>query len=300
MKHPYSSYDFFEKFADDASCLEQIFLSKYGYDGRCERCGASGGWTRIRGSRKYLHTCRRQLSPTSETPFFRNNLPLLTIFYAMLLFCNSSSGIRSPFLRKHLGLGTVSAHRLANSIRLHMASQQPPEMVGGPGKIVSIDEVYLKHFSGTGSGLAGKIVLGIECDGKFQCGFISNRKTETLEDVIKKYVRPQSVIMTDQWVGYRRLNTLGYDHKSVNHRSGEFFRENVTTARIDTVWASLRRTFRLYRHMRAKNAWLYLAEATFRYNHRLDLRAAFDELISSWPTVSRYDPSLQRGFFEWA
>jgi len=56
------------------------------------------------------------------TAFFRSNLSLMASFYALLLFCNSSSGVRSAFIRKQLGISLKGAHRLCNTIRLHMVS----------------------------------------------------------------------------------------------------------------------------------------------------------------------------------
>ena len=294
-----STYDLFARFPDEDACLDQIFRSKWGDGQVCPACGHSGQWTRIRGTRKFLHSCRKHISPTAQTPFFRCNIPLQTIFYAILLFCNSSTGVRGPFLRKHLGLGTAASHRLANLIRLHMASQQRPQMIGGSGDRVAVDEVYLKHFTGLSKGLVGRIAMGIECSGTVQCGFISNRSTKTLEAAVTRFVGAGCVVMTDQWTGYRRLNALGFDHRSVNHKRGEFWRDTNTTATIDTVWASFRPAFRLYRNVSFENSWLYLAEAQFRYNYRHDHAAAFETLVSSWPPVCRYDPSVQRAYFEW-
>ena len=43
-------------------------------------------------------------------------------FYALLLFANSSSGVRTSFVRKQLGLGHRSSFRLCRMIRVHMAT----------------------------------------------------------------------------------------------------------------------------------------------------------------------------------
>lgn len=204
----------------------------------------------------------------------------------MLLFCNSSSGIRAAFLRKHLGLGTKAAHRLANLIRLQMALAQEPGMVGGPGETIAADEVYLSYFREPGSSAnEAKIVLGFAFEGSVRCGIVSDRRTATLENAILRHIKPGTTIMTDQWTGYRRLSLLGFEHHCVNHARGEYWRNGVTTAAIDAFWASLRRTLRLYRQVGAHNAWLYLAEAQFRYNYRAAPRMAFDKLIGNWPRV---------------
>ena len=47
--------------------------------------------------------------------------------------------------------------------------------------------------------------------------FVSRRIAETLLTIIKKILRPGSVIKTDEWVAYNRIRNLWYVHKPVNH-----------------------------------------------------------------------------------
>jgi|GEM_PF-2669488 len=267
----------------------------------CPHCGEHGRWTYIGGTKKFLHTCRKQVSILAGTPFYRSNISLMAVFYAVLLFVNSSHGVHSSLLRKHLGLGTKTAHRLGNLIRLHMASLQPLRMVGGTTDPVVIDEVYLRYFRAAGSGsLQPKILLGLAHQGQVQCGFVEARTKNELEHAILKSVRPGSKIMTDQWVGYANLTRLGYHHSWVNHSRGIFYRNGVSTVEIDSCWASFRRSLRLYGQVAVKNAWLYLAEMQFRYNFRGRPREAFEFLISSWPDVSSEPEESLRSRFEWS
>ncbi|CEF59667.1 Transposase, ISXO2-like domain-containing protein [Strongyloides ratti] len=47
---------------------------------------------------------------------------------------------------------------------------------------------------------------------------VEKRDSETLLDVIKKHVKPGSIIHTDFWRGYERIEKkLGFKHCTVNH-----------------------------------------------------------------------------------
>lgn len=285
-KHAVSVAEFFSRFPDERSCIRHIHRTKFGNHRPCPHCGDHGGWSYIRGTKKFLHRCRRHVSVLAGTPFYRSNLSMLAVFYTMLLFANSSSGVRCPHTKKELGLGQKTAHRLNNLIRLQMAYLQEPKCVGGDEGPVEIDEVYLRYFKDPAqAGLQAKIAMGLYHDGKVQCGFIDNRRRSQLEGPIQKLVSPGSIVMTDQFSGYDKLRDLGYRHRTVNHSKGEFYRKGVSTSAIDSCWASFRRAFRLYHQIGIENAWLYLAEAQFRYNHRHNPRAAFETLISCWPEV---------------
>ena len=182
--------DFCRRFPDEDACLHAIFTAKFGDHSPCPHCGNAGGWRKVRGTKKYLHVCKRQISPLKGTAFYRSNISLTACFYAFMLFSNCSSGIRSSFLRRQMGLLPKSAHRLCNRVRLHMASYERPVMLGGPGKQVEIDEVLLRHVRLPGqSRLASTIVMGMICEGKVIAGIIGDRKRRTLHTCIMKHVK---------------------------------------------------------------------------------------------------------------
>lgn len=218
------------------------------------------------------------------TAFYRTNLPLKTCFYAVLLFANSSSGIRSSFLRKQLGIGPKAAHRLGNQIRLHMATQSRPVKLGGRGKTVEVDELFLKHArADIGSPLETRIVMGFFCEGEIRSVLIPDRRSGTLLSAISSIVEPGSRIITDQWCGYRRIPSLGFEHISVNHEHGFFDYAGNSTCNIDSYWASVRRALRSYQQVKSDNMWLYLAEIEFKYNRRRTLTSPFQTLMTNWP-----------------
>lgn len=292
--------EFCRRFPDEEACLQAIFECKFADHSPCPRCGTIGRWGAIRGTKKYFHSCRRQISVLKDTAFYRSNLSLTACFYAILLFANCSSGIRSSFLRKQLGLLPKSAHRLCNRVRLHMSTYERPIALGGPGKRVEVDEVLLRHVRIPGQDrLETAMVMGMVCEGRVITGIVSDRKRQTLHANIQRYVRRGSTIVTDDWAAYKGLDRLGFKHISVNHSRGFFNEAGFSTGEIDSYWASLRRAMRGYHQVAPSNLWIYLAEIECRYNFRHDRDLFFEALISRWPALTPSSIPVFKRKFDW-
>ncbi|MBU2587654.1 MAG: IS1595 family transposase [Alphaproteobacteria bacterium] len=293
--------EFCQRFPDEEACLNWIFEKKFGGHTPCPLCDSFGRWTKVKGTKKFQHACHKQISLLAGTAFYRSNIPLSACFYAMLLFANSSSGVRTSFLRKQLGLGTKSAHRLSNCIRLHMSAWDRPTQLGGPGKLVEVDEVLLRHLRKPGvPNLDSALVMGIACEEQVLCGIVPDRKRETLHRNIKKFVAPDSIVVTDDWVAYRKLADLGFRHITVNHSQGYFNTEGYSTGKIDSYWAVVRRAMRGYHQVSQYNLWLFIAEIECRYNMRHSTESIFDTLVSHWPSVIGDDLEALRLKYDWS
>lgn len=294
-----SVVEFFEQFPDEQACLEHIFAVRFGDHSPCPRCGKIGAWTPIRGTKKYRHACRRHISILADTPFYRSNLSLMAWFYAMLLFCNSSTGVRSSFLRRQLGIGVKSAHRLCNAIRAYMAAFEPPRQLGGEGAIVHIDEALVNHVT-RGRQQSPHIVMGIECEGEVICGILKDRTLATVTAAIAKHVRPGSILVTDCHLAYSSLAREGWEHIPINHARAFHNFAGVTNNPIEVYWSVLKRTLRLNGRFSSENLWLFLAEIQFRYNRRRSTTSPFLQLTSSFSALGEARQGVLRRTFDWS
>ncbi len=292
--------DFFARFPSDDACLEHVFATKWGTHSACPQCGQLGSWRRIRGTKKWRHSCRKHLSPLKDTIFYRSNLSLMAWFYALLLFANSSTGMRSSFIRRQLGLGHRSAIRVCGMIRVHMATMPRPAMLGGIGKTVHIDEAYLRFLIDHENGArAPAIVVGIACEGQVICCKVPDRKAATLIPLIKSKVVAGSTIITDMHLAYSKLAEHGYTHIRINHSKAFHDFNGNTNNKIEVFWATVKRTMRSYRQISPDKFWTFLAEIEFRYNRRHNRGANFEELISTFNPISLTDQNALRERFEW-
>lgn len=221
-------------------------------------------------------------------------------FYGLFLFANASAGIRTGFVRKHLGLGHNSSVRLCRLIRIHMASMPRAGIFGGDDKIVHIDEVYLRFLRPQSGGKhTAAIVLGMACDGKVMCGIVPDRRAKTLMPLILDRVQAGSTIVTDMHKAYLGLERHGYRHIRIDHsRAFHDFKGN-TNNEIEVFWASVRRNLRLYQQTSVKHLWTYLAEIEFHYNRRHSPHSKFDDLITRFQPFSEQSEAAWHSRFDW-
>jgi transposase-like protein len=101
------------------------------------------------------------------------------------------------------------------------------EMIGGPGKIVEIDESKFAKRKYNRGHRVGRdkswVVGGIDPEKNWFAVVVQDRTKDTLLNIIEAYVHPGSIIHTDCWKAYEGIEDLGggFEHKTVNH-SREF------------------------------------------------------------------------------
>ena len=118
--------------------------------------------------------------------------------------------------------------------------------IGGPGKVVQVDETACGHRKyNRGRLIKEKWVFGcIEGDvdegsNEVRLIYVEKRDKDTLKDAISKFILPGSVVHSDCWKAYvPALNSLGMVHETVNHSDpGNRFVSpfNVHTQRIEAT-----------------------------------------------------------------
>lgn len=200
---------------------------------------------------------------------YRPNLSLMAWFYAFFLFANSSIGMRASFIRKQLGIGHNSSHRLCRMIRMHMAAMARPDRLGGEGTIVHVDEGHLRYIANSEGGANdAAIVFGLACERQVLSAIVPDRKAGTLMPQILRHVRPGSKVVTDMLSGYRRLSHYGFDCVQMNHSVAFQDFRGHSNNEIEADWSSLRRMLRACRQVSREHLWAFLAEIEFQYNRR--------------------------------
>ena len=142
-------------------------------------------------------------------------------------------------------------------------------IIGGEGIEVEIDESKLgKREYYRGHHVEGVwAVGGVERtpERKVFLVKVEQRDRETLFEIIRRHVRPGSIIYTDLWRGYAGLENEGYQHHTANH-SIQFlvpFTE-IHTNTIEGTWNALKVQVRP--RNRVKNIEDHLWEFIWRRN----------------------------------
>ena len=101
--------------------------------------------------------------------------------------------------------------------------------------------------------------------GQVVINLLANVKQKTIEPFIKDTIDAGTLVYTDEYSIYARLETWGYDHKSVNHGRGECARDDdgdglceVHVNTMEGFWSLLRSWLRPHRGISQEKLPLYL------------------------------------------
>ena len=158
-------------------------------------------------------------------------------------------------------------HKIRLVISANLALQCD-EKLGGE---IELDESY---FGGTrkgkrGRGAAGKtIVFGIlKRDGVVYTKVITDTTTKTLMPIIRRKIRPDSVVYTDSWRSYNALDVSEFHHQRINHAT-HFVKPNGNHINgIENFWNQAKRVLRKYNGIPKQHFHLFIKECEFRFNY---------------------------------
>lgn len=288
-KKPLTTAQFFRQFPDDETCLNHLFEVRFGQGFECPSCERPSNWYRIKAERAYsCQWCGHHLHPTVGTPFEQTRTPLQLWFYAMHLFTTTRHGVSGKELERQLGVTYKTAWRMAKLIREHMADVDGNDPIGGIGEIVEIDETIVGgSVSGKGSGYMGNksVVVGmVERGGNMITRVVSTRTRGPMEALIQANILPGTTISTDEFGSYRFLNTLGYQHMTVSHKTGRHVGlGGASTNAIEGFWRHLKCSI-AGTHISVSPKYMdrYVGEFEFRFNRRNDPASMFPTLVSTF------------------
>ena len=110
----------------------------------------------------------------------------------------------------------------------------------------------------------------------------------TIRPVIEGSVAKGTLVHTDEYDVYARLDEWGYGHETVCHARGEYARDDdgdgfceVHVNTMEGVWSLLRSWLRPHRGISQEKLPLYLAFFEFVHNTRRRGRALLGELVAA-------------------
>ena len=175
---------------------------------------------------------------------------------------------------------------------VRMLSDDVCEKLGGYDKIVEIDELKLgKMKNGREKSADGKWVFGGIERGSRKCFFreVDDRKKETLFFVVKDWVFPGTIIISDCWAAYKCFEDKRFQSLATT-RSLHFVdpATGTHTNSIEGTWPAIKRG--MPRKHEKNHFGSYLAEYMWRRTHdHLQTDEAFKKYIKD--LVKVYPPS---------
>ncbi len=273
-------------FPDEDACCAYLVGRRWPEGVHCPRCGATD--PHKLPNKPWNWQCYQCAPETSYrfshiagTIFENTNKPLRDWFRVVHLMLTSKKGMSALQIMRYMGFGSYkTAWLMCHKVRTALV--EDVEQLGG---IVEVDETFVggkarsKHIDkrgkggGTGGVGSGKAVVvgAVKRKGNVVARVVQNVRASTLEAFVHEAVSHKvSLLITDQWVGYKHLGKE-YPHTVVDHAKGEYVFGAVHTNTIEGFWSLIKRgCVGTFHKVSKKYLPLYVAEFQFRYNNRFN------------------------------
>ena len=244
---------------------------------RCPRCGHGKAYktkpTNPDRPQWKCAACRRKFSATTGTVFESSHIPLGKWLYAIYMICSSKKGVSASQIHRQLRVAYSTAWFMMHRIRWAMTQEPLLGKLGGPGRIVEVDETYV---GGVRRGKAGRSPIGktivvalIDRDEhRAVVASVPNVRGRTLKSIIRDNVKDTTFISTDSYPAYIGLDKHFAGHGAVNHDK-EYVRGVVHTNFAENYFSLFKRGIMgTFHNMGRQHIDRYLNEFSFRWNNR--------------------------------
>ena len=284
--HQLTAAQFEKMFPDEDACKAYLQARRWPEGVCCPRCGNPAVYDLP--SRKWHWQCAQcapggstgyRFSILVDTVFENTNKPLRDWYRVVHLMLTSKKGMSALQIKRYMGFGSYeTAWLMCHKVRT--ALMQDIDKLGG---IVEVDETFVgglaknRHWDkrggggGTGGIGSGKtpIIGAVSRKGNVVARVVANVTSDTLTAFVREAVSHKvSLLCTDQYVGYKRLDGE-YPHATIDHARGQYVVGAIHTQTIEGFWSIFKRgVVGTFHKMSRKYMPLYVAEFQFRYNNR--------------------------------
>lgn len=214
--------------------------------------------------------------------FEKSSTPLTSWFFAIYLFSQSKHGVSAKELSRLIGVTYKTAWRMCHLIR-KMMEADTSSVPFGSSQPVEVDETYVggrgRYVRGRGSKAKVPVFGMVQRKGRVHATVVPNVARKTLFPLLEEKISKGSTVMTDEFIVYRPLGIIGYDHRMVEHGTHEYVRGENHTNTMEGYWSQLKASLKgTYRGVSRHHLQSYVSAQSFLWNHR-DPKIAFRLLM---------------------
>ena len=270
-------FDAMQLFSDEKRAEAWMIKQRWRNGINCPRCSSSE--VSVRKSRKpmplHCRKCRRYFSVRTGTVLERSKVPLRKWAIAMFMMSNHPKGVSSLQLHRDLDITQSTAWFLAHRIRKMMQTQNRDVRRAGP---VEVDETYVggkfrnralhkRFYKGRGSVDKFPVVgLYDAATNEVTAKVVDNTTRAELQRFVLDRTNINTVVYTDEHAAYRGVLRL---HQTIKHSARKYADGSVTTNRIESFWALMKRAYKgTYHYWSRKHLQRYVDEFASRHNLR--------------------------------
>jgi transposase-like protein len=272
--------DVYKQFPTQDSCIEHLEKVRWHGKPACPYCKSTKVTPLKKEKRHHCNNCNTSFSITVGTIFHKTKVDFQKWFVAISLMLNAKKGISARQLSRDLSINKDTAWYMA--MRIRRAMIEHGDLLEG---IVEVDETYVggkTHGKGSGYSQGNKTpVFGMaQRNGVVRAQPVKHANGKNLKPIIRRNISRDSIIMSDEFGGYKDLNKEFMDHKIVVHSRKQYVCGNAHTNSIEGFWALLKRgIYGQYHRVSKKHLAKYVNEFCYRYNNRKN-ELIFQQTIS--------------------
>lgn len=223
--------------------------------------------------------CRKQFSVLTGTVFHGSKIPVRIWVFIVFDMVSSKNGISAREIERKYDLTPKSAWFAAHRVREAMRQGPLAGMLGTATGEVESDETWIgpaqKNVHGGHYRQRTSVLTLIDRrTGEARSRVVPDVTGETLQAALTAEIDPSAVLMTDGYMGYRKLGAKFSEHHTVNHSIDEYARttHNGRRAGVNScegffsqLKGSIDGTFH---HVSTEHLPRYLDEFDYRYSTR--------------------------------